>query len=32
MTVVYLDFIIYKTNPIGGKYHDIECCEITVLE
>lgn len=24
MTIVYLDFIIYKTNPIVGKYNDTE--------
>ena len=27
MTIVYLDFIIYKTSTIGGKYHVTEYCE-----
>lgn len=27
MIIVYLDFLIFKTNPIGGKYHDTEYYE-----
>lgn len=27
MIIVYLDFIIFKTNALGGKYHETEYCE-----